>query len=137
VAGDDLVDWRPGVRTRLHVSAASGAEQLCVMEQWSEPGTGAPLHVHPDVEEVILVVEGAAEFEVDGVVSRVGAGEALRLPGGSWHTFRNAGDRVLHTVAIFGAAAPPVEYAEEPGVVYAIGGGGGRRRDAHRAVKSS
>jgi quercetin dioxygenase-like cupin family protein len=105
------------------------------MEQWSQPGTGAPLHTHAGVEEAILVVEGAAEFEVDGAGSRVEAGEALRLPAGSWHAFRNAGDGVLHTVAIFGAAAPPVEYAEEPGVVYTIGDEGGQRRDAHRAVR--
>ena len=103
------------------------------MEQWSDPGRGAPLHTHRGVEEVILVVEGSADFELDGAHRRVESGAAICLPADSWHGFTNVGSGILHTVAAFGAAAPPVEYAEEPGVVYAIGGDGGERRDAHRA----
>jgi quercetin dioxygenase-like cupin family protein len=132
----DLVEWRAGVRTRLHHAAATGAAQLCVMEQWAEPGAGAPLHTHFDVEEAILVAEGEAEFTLDGRAGRVAAGESILLPARSWHGFRNCGDGVLHTVAVFAAAAPPVEYETEPGIVYTIGGTeGGQRRDAHRAVK--
>ena len=44
--------WRPGVETRMVVSAASGAAQLCIFEQWVAPGAGAPTHSHP-VEEVL------------------------------------------------------------------------------------
>jgi quercetin dioxygenase-like cupin family protein len=105
------------------------------MEQWSEPGCGAPLHTHFEVEEAILVVAGEADFTCDGTVRRVAAGEAILLPAHSRHGFTNAGQDVLHTVAAFGAAAPPVEYEEEPGVVYEIGGGGERHRDAHRSVR--
>jgi mannose-6-phosphate isomerase-like protein (cupin superfamily) len=108
------------------------------MEQWVEPGAGAPLHTHFDVEEVILVVEGESEFTVDGASSTVAAGESILLPARSWHGFRNPGEQALHTVAIFAAAAPPVEYETEPGIVYTIGGTeGGQRRDAHRAVRVS
>jgi len=132
----DLVEWRAGVRTRLHVAAATGASDLCVMEQWVEPGAGAPLHTHFDVEEAILVVEGEAGFTVDGESRRVAAGQSILLPAHSWHGFANAGGDLLHTVAIFAAAAPPVEYETEPGIVYTIGGTeAGRRRDAHRAVR--
>ena len=130
----ELVEWREGVRTRLHAAASTGAAQLCVMEQWAEPGAGAPLHTHFEVEEAILVVEGEADFTVDGVSRRVVAGESILLPAHSWHGFRNPGAGLLHTVAVFAAAAPPVEYETEPGSVYAIGGLGDVRRDAHRAV---
>jgi hypothetical protein len=35
-------------------------------------------------------------------------------------------------------AAPPVEYEDEPGVVYEVGGlGTGRARDAHRRIRSA
>ena len=44
--------WRPGVETRMLVSASNGATQLCIFEQWMAPGTGAPTHSHP-VEEVL------------------------------------------------------------------------------------
>ena len=130
----ELVEWRAGVRTRLHAAASTGARQLCVLEQWCDPGAGAPLHTHFEVEELIAVVEGSAEFTVDGAVFAVGAGESILLAPHGWHAFRNVGDEVLHTLAVFAAAAPPVEYENEPGVVYTIGGSGGDRRDAHRAL---
>ena len=50
-----------GVQTRMVVSAANGATQLCVFEQWVAPGKGAPTHSHP-VEEVLTVREGEAEM---------------------------------------------------------------------------
>jgi quercetin dioxygenase-like cupin family protein len=105
------------------------------MEQWVEPGAGAPTHTHFEVEEVIVVVEGLADFWSDGEERRVPAGGSILLPAYSRHGFRNAGEGLLHTVAVFAAAAPPVEYENEPGVVYEIGGGGTERRDAHRAVR--
>ena len=43
--------WRPGVETRMVVSAVNGATQLCIFEQWVAPGAGAPTHSHP-VEEL-------------------------------------------------------------------------------------
>jgi len=56
--------WRPGVETRMLVSASNGAAQLCIFEQWIAPGTGAPTHFHP-VEEVLTVREGEAEMWLD------------------------------------------------------------------------
>jgi len=56
--------WRPGVETRMLVSASNGATQLCIFEQWIAPGTGAPTHSHP-VEEVLTVREGEAEMWLD------------------------------------------------------------------------
>src|SRR5262249_51392212 len=53
-------EWRPGVITQMHVSAQNGATQLCVFEQWCEPGHGAPTHLHA-VEEILHVFEGQAE----------------------------------------------------------------------------
>ena len=50
-------EWRAGVTTRMRVSAANGATQLCMFEQWCEPGHGAPTHLHA-VEEVLCVRRG-------------------------------------------------------------------------------
>ena len=52
-------EWRPGVLTRMLCSAVTGARQLCLFEQWCEPGRGAPTHLHA-VEELLTVVAGAA-----------------------------------------------------------------------------
>ena len=53
-------EWRPGVLTRMRVSAVNGAAQLCIFEQWCEPGNGAPTHLHA-VEEVLHVLDGQAD----------------------------------------------------------------------------
>src|SRR5258708_3608920 len=56
--------WRPGVETRMLISASNGAAQLCIFEQWVAPAVGAPTHSHP-VEEVLTVREGEAEMWID------------------------------------------------------------------------
>lgn len=122
------VSWRPGVETRLHAREAS---ELCVIEQWSVPGAGAPTHTHFEVEEVIAVLDGIAEFWVDGVSECVERGETIVLPPRSWHGFRNAGGGELHTLAVFSAARPRVAYESEPETVLEIGGAG-KPFDAHR-----
>jgi quercetin dioxygenase-like cupin family protein len=124
-------EWRPGVLTRLKASTALGAERLCALEQWSQPGLGAPLHVHPDDEELIFVLEGEARFTVDDVEERLGAGDTIVLPPAAWHSFENAGKGVLHTLAVFSSALPTVTYADEPDRVLEIGSGG----DSHRAAR--
>ena len=49
-----LEEWRAGVMTRMRVSSINGAHQLCIFDQWCEPGLGAPTHLHA-VEEVLEV----------------------------------------------------------------------------------
>ena len=108
--------WREGVESRLH---GRGAASLCVLEQWSAPGAGAPTHAHHE-EELIIVVAGAADFWVDGVGERVGEGGSILVPAGSWHGYRNAGFGELHTLAVFPSARPTVEYEVERGTVLEI-----------------
>lgn len=55
--------WRPGVLTRMRISALTGAAQVCIFEQWCDPGCGAPPHLHA-VEEVLTVIAGQAEVLV-------------------------------------------------------------------------
>ncbi len=83
--------WRPGVETRMLVSASNGAAQLCIFEQWIAPGTGAPTHSHP-VEEVLTVREGEAEMWMDEQRIIVPAGQSLIVPAGRKHGFRNSGN---------------------------------------------
>lgn len=131
-----LVEWRPGVRTRLHVSGAAEPASLCVIEQWCDPGLGAPTHTHFEVEEVIAIVEGEAEVWVDDSTATVSAGDSVLLPPHSRHGFRNVGRSTLHTFGIFGAAHPPVCYADEPDTILEVGGRSASMRDPHRAVRT-
>jgi quercetin dioxygenase-like cupin family protein len=101
-----LERWRPGVETRMRVSASNGAAQLCIFEQWVEPGIGAPTHAHP-VEEVLTVLDGEAEVWLDQTRTVVSAGQTLIVPAGQKHGFRNAGTTILHIHAVL--ASPVFE----------------------------
>jgi len=98
--------WRPGVETRMLVSAGNGSAQLCIFEQWIAPGTGAPTHSHP-VEEVLTVREGEAEMWMEEERIIVPAGQSLIVPAGRKHGFRNSGDLTLHIHAVL--ASPVFE----------------------------
>src|SRR5258708_4806512 len=102
--------WRPGVATRMLVSARTGATQLCIFEQWVAPGNGAPTHSHP-VEEVLTVRDGEAEMWMDDQRVIVTAGQALIVPAGRMHGFRNSGSVTLHLHAVL--ASPIFEATPE------------------------
>ena len=95
--------WRPGVETRMLVSAANGAGELCIFEQWIAPGAGAPTHSHA-VEEVLTVREGEAEIWLEDETVLVSAGQSLLIPAGRRHGFRNAGATMLHVHAVLASA---------------------------------
>lgn len=87
-------EWRAGVMTKMYVSALNGAAQLCLFEQWCEPGHGAPTHLHA-VEEVLRVHEGRADVWIGDDHATVTAGQLVIVPAGRRHGFANNGDGVL------------------------------------------
>jgi mannose-6-phosphate isomerase-like protein (cupin superfamily) len=96
--------WRPGVETRLRVSALQGAAQLCIFEQWVGPGAGPPTHWHP-VEEVLTVIAGQAEMWIDERHVVLTGGQSLVVPALRRHGFRNSGGEVLHVEAVLASAS--------------------------------
>jgi quercetin dioxygenase-like cupin family protein len=98
--------WRPGVETRMVISALNGATQLCIFEQWIAPGVGAPTHTHP-VEEVLTVRAGEAEMWIEEQRVIVSSGQSLVVPAGRKHGFRNSGNATLHIHAVL--ASPVFE----------------------------
>jgi quercetin dioxygenase-like cupin family protein len=108
--------WRPGVETRMLVSASNGAAKLCMFEQWIAPGAGAPTHWHP-VEEVLTVREGEAEMWMDEERIIVSAGQSLIVPAGRKHGFRNSGTATLHIHAVL---ASPIFEATPEGATEAV-----------------
>jgi mannose-6-phosphate isomerase-like protein (cupin superfamily) len=103
-------EWRPGVTTRMRISALTGSVQLCIFEQWCEPGRGAPTHLHA-VEEVLTVLAGQAEVWLGDEQATLTAGQSLLVPAGRKHGFRNTGNTTLHVQATL--AAPIFEASFE------------------------
>ena len=99
-------DWRPGVATRMRISALTGSSALSIFEQWCGPGLGAPTHWHP-VEEVLTVLSGQAEFWIGADRISAGANQSVLIPAKVRHGFRNVGDGKLHIMAVL--ASPVFE----------------------------
>lgn len=115
--------WRAGTETRLHASAVSGSERLCVGEQWFDPGSGTPEARHaPEVEEVISVLQGAARVRVNDETQIVRAGQSVIIPGGATHQLTAIENVRLHVWFVLSAAAPAVFLVAEPGETFTIGG---------------
>lgn len=109
-------DWRPGVSTKMRISALTGASALSIFEQWCEPGLGAPVHWHP-VEEVLTVLSGKAEFWIDGERVRAGAGHSALIPAKLRHGFRNCGDGTLHMLAVLAAPVFEAQFDDNPEII--------------------
>ena len=105
-ASQSREEWRPGVMTRMQVSAVTGSAQLCVFQQWCDPGKGAPTHLHA-VEEILTVLDGEAEIWIEDDRAVLAAGQSLLVPAGRKHGFRNTGAGTLHVQATL--AAPMFE----------------------------
>jgi len=100
--------WRPGVLTRMLASAANGATQVCIFEQWCDPGHGAPTHLHA-VEEVLHVLEGQADVWIGERHETLATGQLMIVPAGRKHGFSNSGKTILHIRSTL--AAPVFEAA--------------------------
>lgn len=72
-----------------------------VEQDWNQRGFSCGLWIDPPgqrwedfvhaVDELVMVLEGQVEFEVDGVASLPLVGEELLIPAGALHSVRNRG----------------------------------------------
>lgn len=76
-------------------------EQNNVASEWAERGFSCDLWVDPpgqcwedfvhDVDELVMVIEGNVEFEIDGQIHHPKTEQALLIPAGARHSVRNIG----------------------------------------------
>ena len=79
-------------------TAADGAQALLV-EIWLEPGGGVTPHLHPALEERFTVLVGQAQFLRGRRWEDAGpATDAVVVPAGVRHAYRNRGDEPAHIV---------------------------------------
>lgn len=67
-------------------------------------GRRPPPHVHPDRTEAFWVLDGEAEFELDGDLIRAGSGSFVLVPGGVTHTFGAPADTAAHVLVLHAPA---------------------------------
>jgi quercetin dioxygenase-like cupin family protein len=74
-------------RSRFILTDAQTGGSYSVMEVVVQLGNGPRPHTHMDAEEHFLVLEGEAEFTLDGVAMKAKAGDVVHIPRGTVHGF--------------------------------------------------
>ena len=93
IAGSNGVVLQPGEGERLEANRRvatikAGREELALIEFELEPGFEGPApHTHDDHVDSFYVLEGEAEFEVEGKKLLLGPGSFVAAPPGVEHTF--------------------------------------------------
>ncbi len=90
-------------------------ELHAVREHWARLGFSCEIWIDPpdqiwhdflhDVDELVLLLDGDCQVEMDGRTLRLVTGDELRIPAGTRHTVRNCGDRPARWLHGFPIAA--------------------------------
>lgn len=75
-------------------------DDLSLVITETEPGGGPDLHWHVS-DEVHVVMQGAVQYIIGDSVFLVSGPSVINVPAHVPHTFMNAGDSVLHLIALF------------------------------------
>lgn len=100
----------PVLRTRYRFDRRTSAdgEPYVEVELWCDPGGGVTPHVHPTQSERFEILEGRAQLLSGRTWNELGPGEAIDVPAGTRHAFRNRGSETVH----FRCEARPPESLE-------------------------
>ena len=76
-------------------------DQVGISKAWYDRGFSCDLWVDPPgqrwegyihaTDELVMLLEGEVEFEIDGKIFRPASGEELFIPAGAVHSVRNIG----------------------------------------------
>jgi quercetin dioxygenase-like cupin family protein len=80
------------------------AEQLQLVHVRIPPGQGHAFHRHPEMEEIIYVLEGECEQWVEREQRIMGPGDVAHIPMNMVHCSYNVGDSTLRVLAILSPA---------------------------------
>lgn len=99
----ELAPMAPGLRVGFPVHSATGTASTATVLFELDPG--AELAVHTDsAEELLIVLQGAAEARIGDEVGRLEANHVGVVPPMAPHGLRNVGDVVLRVLGTFSAS---------------------------------
>ena len=96
----------PGMHTRALVSKDQGSVGLTVSNAALDAGAGVPLHIHPNHEEAILIMEGSVEGVLGDETRTLGPGDVLLAPAGVKHSAINKSGQPARVITIFPTTSP-------------------------------
>ena len=77
--------WFGGGLVTLKVTSEQSGGVLCLIEHAASRGKTTPLHLHPDHDETVYVLEGELLLHIDGVEHTAGPGAVVWIPRGTPH----------------------------------------------------
>ncbi len=80
--------WFTTARLTIHQSMADGSAGVSLIEHHMAQGFAVPLHVHHGEDETFFILDGSIRVRLGDAVLTLDAGQCLRLPGGTPHSFR-------------------------------------------------
>ena len=109
----DSVDPSPHRASRRDLSDPLGTTAVAVVRFDVDPGEGfsGALHAHAAQEEVFVVLEGTATFQLEDGTATVGPDEAVRFAPGEFQRGYNAAEGPVRALVL---GAPRVTPAESP-----------------------
>lgn len=99
------VEFAPwGKHWWLSQPGLTGTELLTLVRVTMRPGAGHQFHYHPELEEIIYVVDGVAEQWVDREKRSLKAGEIAFIPKSVVHAIHNPSRKPMTFLAILSPA---------------------------------
>lgn len=98
----------PGYRRKVFrfVSPETGSGEFMAGITVFEPGESSSYHVHPESEEINLVLGGSGLLVSEGEEVAFGTGQAMWVPMGVHHQHRNTGSEPLRLFWVYSPQAP-------------------------------
>ena len=87
-----------GADIQVKIASADTGGAFAVMEGYTPPLSGPPLHIHRTQDEAWYIVQGRFRFEVGGETILAGPGDTVFAPRGIPHTFQNISSEMGITV---------------------------------------
>ena len=94
-----------GGRVQWLVDRELGAQHVMAYRLIIDPGA-IETHVHNGAEEVLYVLDGTGDIQVEGATYPVNPGRAVFVPDGAEHSYVNTGSDHL---VVLGSLAPPID----------------------------
>lgn len=93
----------PGMRRKVFrfVSPDTGSEEFMAGITIFEPGESSSYHVHPESEEINLVIGGSGVVVSEGEEAEFGPGAAMWVPKNVYHQHRNTGTEPLKLLWVY------------------------------------
>lgn len=65
-------------------------------DEWANPGSGTPPHIHHKEDEVFYIIEGEMTFFRDGSAIKAGPGTLVHVPSGVVHNYVNQSNEMVY-----------------------------------------